>query len=73
MRDIFMYISSEEYYKMCEKIDDGQTVNIYKSDSIEIDIKRSGKKIYKFIADYGESALHECLEDMYLKKDKVVI
>lgn len=73
MRDIFMYISEEEYYRICKEINDGQTVNIYKSKSIEIDIKRIGKKIYKFIADYGESALHECLEDMYLKKDKVVI
>ena len=44
-----MYISEEEYYRVCEEIDDGQTINIYKSKNIEIDIKRSGKKIYKFI------------------------
>ena len=73
MRDIFMYISEEEYYRVCEEIDDGQTINIYKSKNIEIDIKRSGKKIYKFIADYGECSLNECLEDMYLKKVKIII
>ncbi|CAH0435680.1 Conserved hypothetical protein [Clostridium neonatale] len=39
-----MYISEEEYYRVCEEIDDGQTINIYKSKNIEIDIKRSGKK-----------------------------
>ena len=59
-----MYISEEEYYRVCEEIDDGQTINIYKSKNIEIDIKRSGKKIYKFIADYGECSLNECLEDI---------
>ena len=67
-----MYISEEEYYRVCEEIDDGQTINIYKSKNIEIDIKRSGKKIYKFIADYGECSLNECLELYNFKRGKIL-
>lgn len=68
MDNILMYISKEEYQKACNKLKNGQTINIYKQNNIEIDIKKVGTKIYKFISHYGNNDIKECLEDMYLRR-----
>ncbi len=73
MDNIFMYVSKEEYERACKDLKNGQTVHLYKNKSIEIDLKRIGTKIYKFISHYGNGDINQCLEDMYLKSSKVAI
>lgn len=73
MDNIFTYISKKEYNKICKSLINGQTINIYKDKNVEIDLKRIGSKIYKFISHYGQDNIDECLEDMYLKSCKVAI
>lgn len=63
-----MYISKEQYQEVCMHLKNGETKNMYKSDDIEIDIKKVGRKIYNFISHYGNNDAKECLEDMYLRK-----
>lgn len=72
MDSIFMYISKEEYQKACNNLKNGQTINIYKKNNIEIDIKKVGTKIYKFISHYGSNDIKECLEDMYLRRANIL-
>ena len=73
MNNILLYVSREKYEKACSMLKSGQTVNIYKSRSIEIDLKKIGTKIYKFISHYGDISIDECLEDMYLRRNKIAI
>lgn len=73
MGDIFMYVTKEEYYRICEELGDGETINIYIGNNVEIDLKKIGTKIYKFIANYGEDNIDKCLEEMYLKRNKIII
>lgn len=68
MKNIFMYISKEEYQRVCNGLKSGQTINIYRDRSVEIDIKKVGRKVYNFISHYGNYDMEDCLEDMYLRK-----
>lgn len=71
MNNVFMYVSKEEYENACSNLKSGQTIHLYKNKNIEIDLKKIGRKIYKFISCYGEEDINVCLEDMYLSKSKV--
>ena len=72
MNNILMYISKEEYQKACNSLKNGQTVNIYRDGNVEIDIKKVGRKVYNFISHYGNYDMKDCLEDMYLRKEKLL-
>ncbi|EHJ01894.1 hypothetical protein CDLVIII_5412 [Clostridium sp. DL-VIII] len=72
MNNILMYISKEDYQKACGSLKSGQTINIYKGNNVEIDIKKVGRKIYNFISHYGDNDAKECLEDMYLRKSNLL-
>ncbi|MGL4572182.1 MAG: hypothetical protein ACRCVJ_14090 [Clostridium sp.] len=68
MINIFNYITQEEYEYACNDLNNGVIKNIYNEDGIEIDLKKVGKKVYKFIAIYGEEDANKCIEDMYHRR-----
>lgn len=68
MNNIFDYVTKEEYDDACKNLNSGVTKNIYNKDGIEIDLKKVGKKIYKFISIYGEDDINRCIEDMYQRR-----
>ena len=59
MDGILKYVSKEYYENACK--------------TLEIDLKKIGTKIYKFISHYGDDDINNCLEDMYLRCNKIVI
>ncbi len=69
MDNIFQYVSKENYEKMCKTLSDGDLKNIYNSNGIEIDLKKIGKKIYKFISIYGQDDVNRCIENMYERRN----
>lgn len=69
MDNIFQYVSKENYEKMCKTLADGDLKNIYNSNGIEIDLKKIGKKIYKFISIYGQDDINRCIENMYERRN----
>ena len=73
MDNVFMYVSKEKYERVCKELKSGQTLQLYKDKDVEIDLKRIGSKIYKFISHYGKNDIDKCLEEMYLKKCKIAI
>lgn len=73
MDNVFMYVAKEEYEKACGELKNGQTFQLYKDNNVEIDLKKIGNKVYKFISHYGQIDVNKCLEDMYLKSCNVAI
>lgn len=69
MDNIFKYVSKENYEKMCKTLSDGDLKTIYNSNGIEIDLKKIGKKIYKFISVYGQDDINRCIENMYERRN----
>lgn len=66
MINIFDYVTEENYKKACKTLNDSEMKNIYCDSEIEIDIKRIGKRVYKFISHYGEIDINKCITDMYV-------
>ena len=62
---IFDYITKEEYESKIRGLKDSETRNIYKSGNIEIDVKKVGRHIYKFINIYGNENFVDCIVNMY--------
>ena len=62
---IFDYITEEEYENKIKGLKDSETRNIYKSGNIEIDVKKVGRHIYKFINVYGNEKFVDCIVRMY--------
>lgn len=62
---IFDYITKEEYENKIKGLKDSETRNIYKSGNVEIDVKKVGKNIYKFINVYGNEKFVDCIVNMY--------
>lgn len=62
---IFDYITKEEYEIKIKGLKDSETRNIYKSGNIEIDVKKVGRHIYKFINVYGNEKFVDCIVNMY--------
>ena len=62
---IFDYITKEEYENKIKGLKDSETRNIYKSGNIEIDVKKVGRNIYKFINIYGNEKFVDCIVNMY--------
>ena len=62
---IFDYITKEEYESKIKGLKDSETRNIYKSGNIEIDGKKVGRHIYKFINVYGNEKFVDCIVNMY--------
>ena len=62
---IFDYITEEEYKDKIKGLKDSETRNIYKSGNVEIDVKKVGRKIYKFINIYGNEKFEDCILRMY--------
>lgn len=62
---IFDYITKEEYKSKIRGLKDSETRNIYKSGNIEIDVKKVGRHIYKFINIYGNENFVDCIVNMY--------
>ena len=62
---IFDYITKEEYESKIKGLKDSETRNIYKSGNIEIDVKKVGRRIYKFINIYGNEKFVDCIVNMY--------
>ncbi|MDU6036925.1 MAG: hypothetical protein E6Y83_01155 [Clostridium butyricum] len=73
MDSILKYVSKEYYENACKSLKNGQTINLYSSKTLEIDLKKIGTKIYKFISHYGDDDINNCLEDMYLRCNKIAI
>lgn len=68
MNNIFDYVTKGEYDYACKNLSSGIIKNIYNKDGIEIDLKKVGKKIYKFISIYGEDNINRCIEEMYQRR-----
>ena len=62
---IFDYITEEEYESKIKGLKDSETRNIYKSGNVEIDVKKVGRQIYKFINIYGNEKFVDCIVNMY--------
>lgn len=62
---IFDYITKEEYESKIKGLKDSETRNIYKSGNVEIDVKKVGRHIYKFINIYGNEKFEDCIVRMY--------
>ena len=62
---IFDYITKEEYESKIKGLKDSETRNIYKSGNVEIDVKKVGRHIYKFINVYGNENFVDCIVNMY--------
>lgn len=62
---IFDYITEEEYESKIKGLKDSETRNIYKSGNVEIDVKKVGRHIYKFINIYGNEKFQDCIVNMY--------
>ena len=62
---IFDYITKEEYESKIKGLKDSETRNIYKSGNVEIDVKKVGRQIYKFINIYGNEKFVDCIVNMY--------
>ena len=62
---IFDYITKEEYESKIKDLKDSETRNIYKSGNVEIDVKKVGRHIYKFINVYGDEKFEDCIVNMY--------
>ena len=62
---IFDYITKEEYENKIKGLKDSETRNIYKSGNVEIDVKKVGRHIYKFINIYGNEKFVDCIVNMY--------
>ena len=62
---IFDYITKEEYERKIKGLKDSETRTIYKSGNIEIDVKKVGRHIYKFINIYGNENFVDCIVRMY--------
>ena len=62
---IFDYITEEEYKNKIKGLKDSETRNIYKSGNVEIDVKKVGRHIYKFINIYGNEKFVDCIVNMY--------
>ena len=62
---IFDYITKEEYENKIKGLKDSETRYIYKSGNIEIDVKKVGRHIYKFINIYGNEKFVDCIVNMY--------
>lgn len=66
---IFNYVTLEMFNAACKNLKNGETKNIYKNKDVEIDIKKVGRKIYKFVNHYSrEKSFANCIENMYLKR-----
>ena len=62
---IFDYITKEEYESKIKGLKDSETRNIYKSGNVEIDVKKVGRHVYKFINVYGNENFVDCIVNMY--------
>ena len=62
---IFDYITEEEYESKIKGLKDSETRNIYKSGNVEIDVKKVGRHIYKFINIYGNEKFVDWIVNMY--------
>ena len=67
---IFAYITEEQFKLGCKGLKDGDTKNIYKADGVEIELKKVGRKIFKFINHYGNEKLSDCICNMYMCRPK---
>ena len=66
---IFNYVTPEMFNEACKNLKNGEMKNIFKNKDTEIDIKKVGKKIYKFVNHYSrEKSFANCIENMYLKR-----
>ena len=64
MKDVFMYISPEEYKKQCETIKSGQRMIIYDNGEVEIELKKSKKRIFTVVNTYGKKSLNEAINNI---------
>ena len=62
---IFDHITKEEYQSKIKGLKDSETRNIYKSGNVEIDVKKVGRHVYKFINVYGNENFVDCIVNMY--------
>ncbi len=62
---IFNYVSHELYEQNARELEEGEIRNIYYDNGVQIDIKRIGKDVYKFINKYGKQEFEVCLKNMY--------
>ena len=62
---IFDYITKEEYESKIKGLKDSETRNIYKSGNVEINVKKVGRHVYKFINVYGNENFVDYIVNMY--------
>lgn len=64
MDNILKYITEELFNEYKKNIKSGQTKTIYSDKTMDIEIKKVGRKIYTFINNYGEKKLNEVLNNI---------
>lgn len=64
MGEIFRFVPKDEYERECTSLKDGEFKTIYNSSEATIDLLKSGKRIYKFIAYYGNKSFEECIKNI---------
>ena len=63
---VLEYLSEEEYKAKIKGLINGETRNIYKTERVEIDVIKNGRKIFKMINYYdGTDKIENCLQSMY--------
>lgn len=67
--NIFDLVDKQVYQEYKKNIKDGETKNIYNEEGIQIDIKKIGNKVYKFINRSGEKKFATCLENMHKRSE----
>lgn len=59
--NIYDFMSEKQYKGVCKSLKGNETKIIYSDDTIDIEIKKVGKRILTFVNTYGDKKLNEAL------------
>ena len=62
--NIYDFMSEKDYIEVCKNLKTKETKVIYSDNSMDIEIRRVGKRILTFVNIYGNKKLNEALNDV---------
>lgn len=62
--EVLKYVDINTYSEEKAKLKNGQTKKIYENDSLDIELKKVGRKVYTIINRYGNISINRALNEV---------